>query len=351
MFRKKSFPLAIDIGSHAVKLVQLTRGKKGLVLGRLGIASLAHGAIADGEVREVEEVMRAVEELVSAEKLKEKRVAVGISGQAAIAKTIQVPQASGLVLEEAVEAEAEQIFPFAIDETRLRRQRLREVEVDGETMDEYLVIAVKRKAVGDVIDLFKHLKFEPMLVDLNMLAIESAFALSGVDEDGEPTALVDVGASETLVHIIQGSRTLMTRSIAFGGSRITQTIGESLNVTRLEAEGIKMGTRTSPSPRAVADAIRAEVERLAREMGRTFQMHAQVHPEDQIHRMVLSGGGVHLDGLPAYLAASLDVPVALAQPFRRVEIPKDLFDPDFVENLSPVAAVGAGLAYKALAAA
>jgi type IV pilus assembly protein PilM len=124
-----------------------------------------------------------------------------------------------------------------------------------------------------------------------------------------------------------------------------------LNVTRLEAEGIKMGTRTSPSPRAVADAIRAEVERLAREMGRTFQMHAQVHPEDQIHRMVLSGGGVHLDGLPAYLAASLDVPVELAQPFRRVEIPKDLFDPDFVENLSPVAAVGAGLAYKALAAA
>ena len=53
MFRKKSFPLAIDIGSHAVKLVQLVQGKKGLVLGRLGMATLAYGAVADGEVLQV----------------------------------------------------------------------------------------------------------------------------------------------------------------------------------------------------------------------------------------------------------------------------------------------------------
>jgi type IV pilus assembly protein PilM len=351
VFRKKSFPLAIDIGSHAVKLVQLVQGKKGLVLARLGMASLAYGAVADGEVREHEEVMRAVEELVTAEKIKEKRVAVGLSGGSAIVKTIHIPPAEGPALAEAVEAEVAQMLPFPIDETRLRRQRLRQVEIDGEMMDEYLIIAVKKKAVRDAVDLFKHLNFEPMLVDLNLLAIESAFTLSGVDQDGDPTALVDIGASETLVHIIQGSRTLMTRLIPFGGAQITQTIGESLNVSRLEAEGIKLGTRPSPSPRAVAEAIRKEVERLAREVGRTCQMHSQIHPTDQIRRMVLSGGGVHLDGLPSFLAASLDIPVELAQPFRKVEIPDGAFDPDFIENLGPIAATGAGLAYRALAAA
>ncbi|MBT6393855.1 MAG: pilus assembly protein PilM, partial [Nitrospinaceae bacterium] len=102
MFGKKSFPLAIDIGSHAVKLVQLVQGKNGTSLGRLGMASLAYGAVSDGAVLEHEEVMRAVEELVSAEKIKEKKVAVGISGKAAIIKTILVPPAEGIAAEEAV---------------------------------------------------------------------------------------------------------------------------------------------------------------------------------------------------------------------------------------------------------
>jgi type IV pilus assembly protein PilM len=351
VFGKKSFPLAIDIGSHAVKLVQLVQGKNGTSLGRLGMASLAYGAVSDGAVLEHEEVMRAVEELVSAEKIKEKKVAVGISGKAAIIKTILVPPAEGIAAEEAVAAEADQILPFSIDEARLRSQKIRKVEVDGETMDEYLIIAVRKKAIADTIDLFKHLKFEPMLVDLNFLAIESAYALSGMDEDGEPTALVDIGASETMIHIVQGSRTLMTRYVPLGGASVTQKIGENLKVNRLEAEGIKTGSKPSPSPRAVADAIRSEVERLARELGRTYQMHAQAYPEFQVRRMVLSGGGVHLDGLPGYLAASLDIPVELIEPFRKVDVPSNSFDPDFVDLLSPIAAVGAGLAWRAMAAA
>jgi tetratricopeptide (TPR) repeat protein len=60
MFGKKSYPLAIDIGSYAVKLVQLLPTKSGLSLGRLGMASLSPGAFEDGEVHEHEEVMRAL---------------------------------------------------------------------------------------------------------------------------------------------------------------------------------------------------------------------------------------------------------------------------------------------------
>ncbi len=100
----------------------------------------------------------------------------------------------------------------------------------------------------------------------------------------------------------------------------------------------------------MAEAIRSEVERLARELGRTFQMVSKVFPDDKLSRMVLSGGGVHLEGLPAYLAASLDLPVEIAQPFRKVEVSSDTFDSDYVENLAPIAAIGAGLAYQAVLA-
>lgn len=350
MFRKKSFPLAIDIGSYAVKLVQLARSKDGFALERLGMASLAPGAVVDGEVHEHEEVMRALEELIAAEKIKEKRVAVGISGSASIVRTILVPPLEGRALEEAVQIEADQNLPFSVDDALLKRRRLRRVDVDGIGMDEYLIVAVKKKLIDDMVDLLRALKFEPQIMDVNLLAMESAFELSGLADNGDPTALVDIGASETLIHILQGSRTLLTRSVPLGGAAVTQAIQDHLDVSRLEAEGIKLGTRTSPSPRAVAEAIRSEVERLARELGRTFQMVSKIYPDDRLCRMVLSGGGMRLEGLPAFLSASLDLPVEVAQPFRNVEVSSDTFDPEYVESLSPAAAIGAGLAYQAVMA-
>ncbi len=350
MFGRKSFPLAIDVGSYAVKLVQLVPTKSGLALERLGMASLSPGAMADGEVREHEEVMRALEELVAAEKVKEKRVAVGISGSAAIVRTIQIPRLKGRALEEAVQIEADQNLPFSVDDALLKRRRLRKVEVDGNMMDEYLLVAVRKSLLDDMVDLLRHLKFEPRIVDVNLLAMESAFEMSGKARNRDPAALVDIGASETLVHILRGGQTLLTRNIPLGGASVTQAIQDRLGVTRLEAEGIKLGSKTSSSPRAVAEAIRSEVERLARELGRTFQMVSKVFPDDKLSRMVLSGGGVHLEGLPAYLAASLDLPVEIAQPFRKVEVSSDTFDPDYVENLAPIATVGAGLAYQAVLA-
>lgn len=350
MFGKKSYPLAIDIGSYAVKLVQLVPVKGGLALGRLGMASLSHGAFENGEVQEHEEVMRAVEELVAAEKVKEKRVAVGISGSAAIVRTIRVPRLRGRALEEAVQIEVDQNLPYSVDDSILRRRRIRKVEVDGNVMDEYLIVAVRKNLIEDMVDLFRALKFEPLIMDVNLLAMESAFDLSGQAQDADPVALVDIGASETLVHILRGSRTLITRNIPLGGASVTQAIESQLDISRYEAEGIKLGTRTSPSPRAVTDAIRSEVERLARELGRTFQMASKVFPDDRLCRMILSGGGGHLEGLPAYLAASLDLPVEIAQPFRNVEVSSDTFDPEYVESLGPIATVGAGLAYQAVMA-
>lgn len=223
MFGKTRLPVAIDIGSHAVKLVQLEQTKKGLTLARLGMASLAPDAVVDGAVRDHEEVMRAVEELISAERTKAKEVVVALSGSAAVVRTLLLPEMRGLALEEAVEAEAAQILPFPIEEVRLSRTRLGRVEVDGQPMEEHLLVAVRRKALSDIIELFKTLKLEPKIVDVNFLALESAYELAGgrEGEEGPPgaVALVDIGASGTLVHVLGRSRTLLTRSIPLGGPR------------------------------------------------------------------------------------------------------------------------------------
>ena len=58
-----------------------------------------------------------------------------------------------------------------------------------------------------------------------------------------------------------------------------------------------------------------------------------------------------LGGLPERLAEALDAPVEILEPFRHVEAPGEAFDSDLMESLAPIAAIGAGLAYRALESA
>ena len=253
MFAKAKYPIALDIGSYAVKLVQFERKKKGLSLSRLGMASLASGAVVDGTVRDHEDVMRAVDELIAAERAKMKEVVVSVSGPAAVVNTLLVPTMKGASLDEAVDAEAVQTLPFPLEEARITRRRLGKITVYGQAMEEFLIVAVQREALEEMVELLRHLKLEPKIVDVNLLAMGNAHLHAGGKWEEGVTALVDIGASSTLVHILREGRTLLTRMIPFGGASVTKALAERLSVTQFEAEQIKLGAKPASSPRAAVE--------------------------------------------------------------------------------------------------
>jgi type IV pilus assembly protein PilM len=338
----------VDVGSYAVKLVQFEHKKKKLALRRLGMASLAPGAVAEGLIRDPEEVMRAFEELVAAEKAKEREVVVALSGSTAVVRPVRIPSDPSLPVDEAIEAEAAQVLPFPVEEARLTHSPMGRVEADGQSMEEFLLVAVRRKPLTDLVELFRHIEYEPKIVDVALLALEGAVELAEAGHGEACIALVDVGASQTLVHILRGGRTLLTRVIPHGGAAVTAALARSLKVSPAEAEAMKLGAKPVPSPRAAAEAVRGEAERLGLELGRTFQLLGEMLPRERVTHLILCGGGAHLEGLPAFLATSLDIPTEILQPFRYVQVSVEVFDSNYVETLGPIAAVAAGLAYRAM---
>lgn len=262
-----------------------------------------------------------------------------------------LPSEEDFPVSDALEAEAIQVLPVSLDEVRLSHLRIGQVEKMGAIMDEYLMIAVKRKPLERLRNFLEYIDYEPVIVDVNFFAMESAFELSGMRRQGETVALVDVGASETLVNVVRDDHVLLTRAIPFGGGRVTKALADRLAVLEEEAESIKSGDAPSPDPSVVADVIRVEVERMVLELGRTLRLLESASPAQRVERVVLSGGGARLEGLAVRMAIALDSPVEILKPFRHVEVPNDRFDPGFVESLSPVAAIGAGLAYRAVGSA
>ena len=213
------------------------------------------------------------------------------------------------------------------------------------------MIAVKREPLEALLNFLKRIEYEPAIVDVNFLAMESAFELSGMREEGEITALVDIGASETLVDVVCDEHTLMTRAVPFGGEGLTRSLSDRLAISREEAEAVKRGKASAANPDALEEVLHLEAEKLAFELDETFRLMWAVTPAPKVERVVLSGGGAQLQGLPERLKAALGAPVEILDPFRHVEAPEDAFDSGLLESLAPAYAIGAGLAYRAVESA
>src|SRR5438105_1813857 len=122
---KSKLALGLDIGSSSVKLVQLKEaGKRGYLLDAFGVAPLPPEAIVDGALMNSTAIVEAIRQLVSQFKLKNRDVAIGVSGHSVIIKKISMPRMTREELEESIQWEAEQYIPFDVKDVNIDVQIL-----------------------------------------------------------------------------------------------------------------------------------------------------------------------------------------------------------------------------------
>ena len=101
--------VGLDIGSSAIKVIQMKETKRGLQLLNFGMAPLPPEAIVDGALMNSSAIVDTILELYARTRIKNKDVAIGIAGHSVIIKKINLPQMSPEELEESIQWEAEQI--------------------------------------------------------------------------------------------------------------------------------------------------------------------------------------------------------------------------------------------------
>jgi type IV pilus assembly protein PilM len=82
------------------------------------------------------------------------------------------------------------------------------------------------------------------------------------------------------------------------------------------------------------------------EIQRSFEFYLASAGDEPIERLYLSGGGSRMKGLCQVLASHLKLAVEPLDPFRRTDIPEQLFAVDYVHDMGPMVAVAAGLALR-----
>ena len=240
IFGKKKETIGLDIGSSGIKLVQLGQGPKGYQLQALAVVALPLDAISEGAIKDPPPVVDAIKEAVGKAGVKEKDAIIAVSGRDVIVKKLQLLKVSPKELGGAIQNEAGDHIPFAIDEVYLDYQVVGEAPEGAGTMD-VMLVAVKRIRVNEYVGVVEGAGLNPVVVDVDSFALENQFELNNPELTQEAVALIDIGASVMKTNVVRGGASIFARDIAFGGNNYTQAIAQQLSVPFEKAEAAKQG--------------------------------------------------------------------------------------------------------------
>jgi len=353
-FSKDKPIIGLDIGSHSIKLVELSMHKDKYRLDKFGLAVLPHEAVVDGVIMEHAQVVEAIKELCKSKKVKTKDVAISMSGPSVVVKILHVPLMTEDELEEQITLEAEQYVPFDLDEVNLDFHILKDddVDVEGEPQMTVLLVAAKIDGLESRTAVVKEAGLHPVVMDVDVFAIENMYGINYEVVPNEIIALVNVGASYVNINVLTDGASAFTRDVLIGGNRYIEALKQELSLSYDDAKatmkGIPVPAVELGAAGAILDSVNAEV---TTEVTRSFDFFrsAMVGDEmEEITKVVLSGGDAQIVGLAQMLSTQLRIEVEFADPFRNIALADKDYTSEALADLAPLAAISVGLATRRL---
>jgi len=340
MLRKKIKSLiGLDIGSRAIKAVELTREGHGFVMTGYG----------QTEVRSEEQRPDAILEVLRDHSFHTKRVVTAVYGKSVIVRYLSMMRMPEEDLRNAIRYEADKYIPFDVEEVVLDCQAFREEQQGSEGGDaemRVVLVAVKRALIDDHVSLLNGIGLQPTVIDVDSFAVGNAFELARggtffEQESERAIALLDIGANKTNINIFHGGTSYFTREIYLAGDDFTHAIAKRLGLDVEDAESRK---RTpGDHPEEIVEAVMPTFDDLSNEILLSFD-YFENQFDRSVEEVYLSGGGARLTGVPENLERALNRRTRLWDPTEGIEIHEGAVDAGQVRENASQLAVAIGLA-------
>ena len=347
IFSKSKNVIGLDIGTNSIKLLEIEESKGGLRLKNFGISSLPKDSIVNGSILNHDAIVNTIQQLTSNLKVKAKNVVASISGHPVIIKKITMPLTSDEELEESIKFEAEQYIPFDLEEVNIDFQIL---NVDEEKADQMnvMLVAAKKVMIDDYTKLLNDAGLKPVILDVDVFALENAFGVNYSIEENQSVALVDIGASTININITKEGISTFTRDVFLGGNQITEELQKQFGISFEEAESLKTGKDFDATEyQGGKDVIKQGCENIASEIQKSLDFYSSSTYES-INKIYLSGGTSKTPYLKDIIEKQANIPTEIIDCIRNIKYDEKTFDPEYIKDITPFASIGVGLALRRL---
>ncbi len=351
--------VGIDIGSSAIKVVELRKKAGRAMLETYGAIELGPYEEADaGAVTNLpaDKVGEALKEVLKQSGVITSDGVFSIPVQSSLIFSIELPETvKDSEMQTVVSTEARKYIPIPINEVSLDYFVLPKKEASFEEMNlaDKSAVSVPKKHVlvvatqNDVISRYRSI-VSASGITASFFEIEVFSSIrSNFEHELSPVLLMDFGASRTKLSIVEFGMVKSFHSIERGSAFITDSISKSLSIPFSEAEKLKkeFGLVGSPTDKNLGDVIRTHIDYIFSETNNVLLSYQKKYNRT-ISKVILTGGGALMKGLPELARANFQAEVEIGKPFSKVTAPE--FLQKVLGTIGPEFAVALGLALRKL---
>ena len=351
---------ALDFGTRSIKIAKLHKVSRGYELDNYGVTLSPEGAISNGEILNPIAVADTLTEIIKESGLRDRKAIIAITGQKVIIREIVLPLIEDKELMAGVMWEAPKYVPYDLDESIIDAEKVDEfVEKDGNKMMRVLLVAAPKTIIQPYMEVLKKARIIPKIVDVISSANIRVFEnhLTGKKEEEKEGSIIDIiisiGASSTILTLVEKGNLKFTRNILVGGNDITKAIAKSLNLSFDEAEKLKRETKIALGPEAEEEKrIESEkiivkiLNQITKEVRKSLSYYKTQSQKVKYNKMILSGGCANIDNIKDLLSEQFEIPVIIGNPLEEIKIDERAFDVERIKKLKNTLATVFGLAMR-----
>ncbi|MFQ5591417.1 MAG: pilus assembly protein PilM [Phycisphaerae bacterium] len=303
LLRHRAGPIAIDFGSYALRVMQLTRGKE-----RTEVLAAAC-KVYSSPVQQIEhchgEIVETLRGLLRAEKFIGRRVVSALGERELAAKNIRLPEMPEAELASAVHFEAADRVAKMGEDAEIRFIPAGSVSGGTAPQQEVIVLAAEAGSVRQYLEILAEVGLESAGIDAACCATFRPFEryLRRSEDQNQVNVFVDVGWSSTRIVITRGSQIVFTRSFEVGGAAFDRLVAHDLSLDAAAARKLRMRVAAASSEAGAPDgeidarsiaavdaAVRPGWDKLGKEIGLCLRYYAVTFREARPDAVTCVGG-------------------------------------------------------------
>ncbi len=312
---------ALDIGTNAIRVVQLKRAGGGWSLERFGYAPIDSKLTSSDSEEARRKVAEVIMTAVGQSGIRTKNVVIGLPSSKTFTTVIDVPNASESELKSTMKYQIDQYIPMSIDDAKVDWALLGP-SLRAQNQLEVLLSSVAKEYSEARLELVEALGLNVIAAEPDPIAMVRALTIPNADG---AVVQLDMGEHSTDIEITYGDTPRLIRTIPTGIASFVKAAVSNLNVQDDQARQfiLKFGLAPDRLEGQVLRALESSLDSFAAEITKSIKFFETRYPNVAVQGVLLAGFASVIPQFDSYLAAKVGKQIHLANPWQGIQLSQE----------------------------
>lgn len=333
---------ALDIGTTAIRIVQLSRAGNGWNLEKYASVPVDMHISGSDSAEDQRKLSQIISTAIGQSGVRTKNVVLGAPSSRTFATVIELADMPAAELASTIKYQAEQYIPMSLDEAKVDWAVLGKSPKDP-TKNEVLLASVANSFSEQRLDLVEGLGLEVLAIEPDPIALCRSILPMG---SSGGRVMIDFGDMTTDLVVALGDSPRLIRSIPTGFRTLSKAAAQNLNVQDQQATQfvLKFGLLPDKLEGQIVRSLEATMSQFISEIVKSVKFFQTKYTDVPVTEALLSGYATTIPGFDQYISQKIGVTCKKATPWQSVRVSQS--DQAALQDVAAQFAVAVGLAQK-----